>query len=323
MYFGGESAFDPTANETDIFYCFRLILGRLPNKEEWTGHSSVTGQNLATVVAPYFNSLEFAQRGILNPPSMDDVQLVKLDKFSMYVSPSDLAVGRQIMDSKSYEPNVARILHQRLRLGMTVLDVGANIGYFSLLASSLIGSDGQCIAIEPNSRNVKLLLASKESNGFQQLQILQAAAGDTWGVLQLNTMHSNGVVSPVNADIRDIIQRETVLSLRIDDVLSPRVKIDVIKIDVEGAEYRALSGALQHIEKDRPLIISEFTPGSLPGISGVSPEEYLRFFTERGYHLSVLEPDRRVDCGQDVAMVMRKYRERNVDHIDILADLAK
>jgi FkbM family methyltransferase len=237
----------------------------------------------------------------------------------MYLSPSDYAVGREILNSKTYEPNVTRILNEKLRPGMTVLDVGANIGYFSLLMSVLVGREGRCIAIEPNPRNVKLLLASKNLNRFEQLEILQAAAGNTWGILQLNTSHSNGVVSPVSAtSIEEIWQRETVLSLRIDGILPPDVRVDLIRIDVEGSEFNALSGALRCIENDRPFIISEFMPEGLRGISGVTPEEYLGFLTNRGYQLSVLESDHCVRCHQDAVMVMKRFREKNADHIDIL-----
>jgi FkbM family methyltransferase len=318
--FAEESVFDPLASERDIFYCFRLILGRLPSREEWKGHSMFIGLDLAKVVAAYLNSLEFANRRLLAPPTMDDIQLVQLDRFAMYLSSSDYAVGRGILNSKTYEPNVTRILNERVRPGMTVLDVGANIGYHSLLMSVLIGREGRCIAIEPNPWNVKLLLANKNLNRFEQLEILQAAAGNAWGVLQLNAMYSNGVVSPVNAkSIQEISQRETVLSLKIDGILPPDVRVDVIKIDVEGSEFNALSGALRCIENDHPLIISEFQPFGLRG-SGVTPEEYLTFLTDLGYHLAVLESNHCVPCQQDAEMVMNIFREKNVDHIDILAE---
>ncbi len=323
ILFAGEAIFDPVASENDIFYCFRLILGRFPNREEWKGHSSFVGKDLAKVVAPYINSSEFANRKILAPPTMDDIQLVKLDRFSMYLSPSDYAVGLTILTSKTYEPNVTRVLIHILKPGMTVLDVGANIGYFSLLMSTLVGKEGRCIAIEPNPHNIKLLLASKKLNGFTQLQILQAAAGDTWGILHLNTIYSNGVVSPVNGDINEIFQRETVLSLKIDDILPRDVRVDVIKIDVEGAEFNALSGVLRCIERDRPIIISEFMPGALQGISGITPEEYLNFIINHGYYLSVLEADHVVPCQNDIEMVMKEYREKGEDHIDILAEPLK
>lgn len=318
--FAGEEVFNTIASDIDIFYCFRLILGRFPNREEWKGHSSHVGLDLTKVVKNYIKSLEFANRKMLEPPLLDDVQLVKLDKFSMYVTPSDPHIGMPILTSKMYEPHVTRILNQKLQPGMTVLDIGANIGYFSMLMSNLIGKDGRCIAIEPNPRNVKLMLASKNLNGFEQLQIFQAAAGNTWGILKLYTIFTNGVVSPVNTDANELLQTETVQSLKIDDILPCDERVDLIKIDVEGAEFSALSGALQCIERDHPLIISEFTPGALPDISGVTPEEYLRFFTSRGYNLSVLEPDHIVPCLKDIEMVMKIYREKNVDHIDILAE---
>ena len=67
-------------------------------------------------------------------------------------------------------------------------------------------------------------------------------------------------------------------------------RIDVIKIDVEGAEGRALRGMSELIDRYQPVIFSEFTPSMLPSMSGMSPREYLKLFTSRNYSLAVLGP---------------------------------
>jgi hypothetical protein len=67
--------------------------------------------------------------------------------------------------------------------------------------------------------------------------------------------------------------------------------MDVLKIDVEGAEGKALRGMLELIERHRPVVFSEFTPSALPLMSGISPAEYLEMFTSRGYSLAVLTGD--------------------------------
>jgi len=319
LVFYGESEFSQTTTEGDLFNCFRLILGRLPKREEWTGHSMAAGRELESVVKPFLNSLEFANRGMMQEEASGDIELVTLDGFSIYVSPRDLAVGAVIRESRNYEPYISDEFRKVLGPGMTVLDIGANIGFYTLLAASIIGPNGCCLAIEPNVRNVKLLAASKATNGFESIRIYQGAATKEWGLLYLNTSHSNGVVSPATGKLGELMSRETVMGMKLDDLLASCERLDVIKIDVEGAEYLALSGAIAAIEKSRPIVFSEFSPPAMPQISGVQPEEYLDLFLKRGYSISILDKDARVSCGSDKSKIMNLFRASGTDHIDFVA----
>src|SRR5260370_77932 len=82
-----------TATPEDIFYCFRLLLGRCPNPEEWPGHSSRAGEDVANVVSSYVTSREFAERGLLNKTYRDAVELVRLPRCALFVSKDYLAIG--------------------------------------------------------------------------------------------------------------------------------------------------------------------------------------------------------------------------------------
>jgi hypothetical protein len=94
----------------------------------------------------------------------------------------------------------------------------------------------------------------------------------------------------------------------------------LIKIDTEGAELNALIGLSETINRDRPVIVSEFSPATLPGISRCSGPEYLRFLIARGYRIGVIERDgTETGFGDDVDGVMGAYSRSGVDHIDIIA----
>ncbi len=96
--------------------------------------------------------------------------------------------------------------------------------------------------------------------------------------------------------------------------------IDLIKIDTEGAELNALIGLSETIDRDRPMIVSEFSPGMLPGISRCSGPEYLRFLIARGYRIGVIEQDgSETSFGDNVDGVMAVYSRSGIDHIDIIA----
>jgi FkbM family methyltransferase len=316
MQFSDEGArLNSVATQDDIFNCFRLLLGRLPSRDEWVGHSGRTGERLEDVVATYINSLEFFNRGLMRPVGKP-VSLVSLDGFVLYASPEDLAVGKHIIDNGSYEPNVSELFRQTVTKGMQVLDVGANIGFYTMLAASLVGPTGKVWSVEPNPENVRMILASRAQNGFNHAAVFQAAAGDHWETMCIFSDASNATVAPVSAT-EPSQYPPTVLSLPLDAVLADS-RVDVMKIDVEGAEGSALRGMLRILRRDRPMIFCEFTPGALPGMSGMSGKQYLQFLLDLGYELAVLL-DRPVECGQDIDRIMTCFEKSGLAHIDLLA----
>jgi FkbM family methyltransferase len=251
----------------------------------------------------------------------DSISLEALQDFSMYVQENDQAVGKVIKDQHEYEPHVSAIFRDRLREGMNVLDVGANIGYFTMLASALVKSSGSVIAIEPNSTNVKLIEASRRANGFNNISIIQAAAGRAPGLLVINSAYSNGTTARLPDEIQSLMAATTVACLKIDDLVPVDKKIDFIKIDIEGAELNALTGASELIRRCRPTIVSEFSPDMMPMISGTDGPGYLSFLIDFGYQISIVETLGVITpCGKDISRVMNAYSQSGVDHIDILLD---
>jgi hypothetical protein len=156
------------------------------------------------------------------------------------------------------------------------------------------------------------------------------AVADRWTTnIYDNLQGSNGVMSEEivfesDEDYTDqLAYRTLVNSVKLDDLLHGVERLDVIKVDIEGAEYRALVGARDLILKFRPVVFSEFSPGGLGLVSKVSGEDYLLMLTGAGYRISILTWDSGVvDCGQDVHEVLRYYEQqadKGIDHIDIMA----
>ena len=316
FYHLGE--FSNVANLQDIYYCFRLILGRNPNPEECKGHSGMSGVELTQVVKSYVQSLEFQNRNLLHSCA-ENIAIRNIENFQMYVDLNDQAVGAPIANA-SYEPHVTDVFKKHLKPGMKVLDIGANIGYFSILAAKLVGDTGQVFAIEPNMENCKLLQASKDLNKLDQLLILQFAAGHTTGLLTLNTSYSNGTTSTLSNNVDVLMASKTVSAIKLDNLREFDAGIDFIKIDVEGAEYSALFGAKELISKFKPIIVSEFSPTAMPSISGVDGATYLNFLCSLGYEISVIKFDGSIQKNHsNIEAIMNEFFNAGVDHIDILA----
>jgi FkbM family methyltransferase len=306
------------ATPEDIFYCFRLLLGRPPNLEEWEGHAARTGSDLDAVIRSYMNSLEFSRRAeTLMSHSNDRIALASAKGFSIYVQEDDTSVGQHVKRGV-YEPHVTAVFRERLRPGMHVLDIGANIGYYSMLSASLVGPSGSVTAIEPNPDSAKLLEASRRANSFDNVIVVQVAAGRELGLLAIHGSYGNVMTSAAPDDAAALINSTTVQTFRVDDLVPRNKKIDFVKIDVEGAEYNALLGASELIKRCHPMIVSEFSPSTMPGISGIDGRGYLRFLLDFGYRIAVIEAGGALrDCGTDVERVMGAFTSRGADHIDI------
>ena len=309
-----------TATQEDIFYCFRLLLGRSPNPEEWPGHSSRVGEDLENVVSSYVTSREFAERGLLNKTYRDQVELVRFQSFSLFASNEDLAIGRHVLRGHPYDPRIAAVINRYVKPGMAVMDIGANIGCLTMLLASLVGPSGLVVAVEPNPENVKLLEASRRVNGFDQVLVIQAAAGRQTGLLALNVSHSNGMTGELPGKLDGIFASRPVPCFALDELLPKGRHFNLVKIDTEGAEFNVLIGLSGTIDRDHPVIVSEFSPGMLPGISHCTGPEYLRFLIAKGYRIGVIEQDGSENrFGDDVDGVMGAYLRSGIDHIDIIA----
>ncbi len=311
-----ERAFPAEATLEDIYHCFRLILGRNPQVQDWPGHSGLAGRPLAEVVKSYLNSREFQERGLLER-HMGEVRSRQMDGFTIYADAADCEVGAAVLQG-AYEPHVSRVFRELLRPADHVVDVGANIGYFSLLAASLVGPNGSVLAVEPNPRNVRLLEASRRANGFAQVTVAQVAASDRIGLLALHAAHSNGTTGDLPGEAAALLAAETVPALPIDRLLDADRPIRLIKADVEGAEGLAMAGAAAAIGRHRPWVISEFCPDALRNISGISWDAYLGSFTGRGYRIHVIAELGTEDCGSDHEKVLACFARSGVDHIDLL-----
>lgn len=308
------------ATEEDIFYCFRLLLGRLPNSEELPGHSSRAGEDLGNVVSSFLTSREFAVRGLLNRSYCKTIELVQLPRFALFASNDDLAVGHQVLSGELYEPSISAVIARYITPGMVAVDIGANIGYLTMLLASLVGPSGMVFAVEPNPENVKLLEASRRLNGFGQVLVIQAAAGRRTAVLALNVSFSNGMTGELPDDFDAIFASRPVQALALDAILPNDRPINLVKLDAEGAELNALVGMSGMLQRDRPVIVSEFSPGTLPGISNCSGPEYLQYLIDRLYQISVIEPDGfERPYGVDIGGIMGAYTSSGIDHIDIVA----
>jgi FkbM family methyltransferase len=315
------------ATFADVTACYRLLLGRPPD-DEGSGHyrQRLSSGRLSVhdMVEEFLGSVEFARAHNLGRPADRRAHEVveACEGFRIHVDPTDYAVGHTVARTRTYEPEVSATLRTVLGEGATFVDIGANIGWFSLLGASLVGAAGRVIAIEPNPRNVALLRRSAMDNGFDNIEVLAVALSEGPGAVALETDGSNGRIIPVDGPPPAPVEAEFVVaSYPLDEVLASAGigHVDVIKIDVEGAEPLVLRGGAATFTSSRPVLISEFFPLALDSSPWGSAQGYLNTLRAYGYRLSVigLEGDR------DDSEIMALAGAPDTDHVDLLARPAK
>lgn len=196
-----------------------------------------------------------------------------------------------ILEESYEEPEVDFVL-QHLAPGAVFVDVGANIGAFTLQAARVVGSAGRVFSFEPQPRVFEMLSRSIADNGFtDRCQAFQYGVSDVAGEAFIHIQEDlNQGFSHVSASEK--AEHDSRISLtRLDDV-DFGSRVDVFKIDVEGFETRVLRGGQAFFQKHRPIVLTEVFPWALRELGGSSPEEYVGLWEAYGYEVRHFENGR-------------------------------
>jgi FkbM family methyltransferase len=215
-----------------------------------------------------------------------------------------------------YEPETTDLVKRILKPGDVFLDIGANVGWYTLLAAGLVGETGRVIAFEPEPANFALLQQNIALNGYHNVVPVQKAVSDRDGAVTLylsetnkgnHSLHDSGAGrAPIVID-----------AVRLDEYFGATAgKIDLIKMDIEGAEGRALNGMLALLATNPDVkIIAEFSPQALEQC-GTPPADVLAllggrafsFYTIGEHSISAVSPE----------TLLRSYGGEQEKHTNIL-----
>jgi FkbM family methyltransferase len=195
----------------------------------------------------------FARLGLINRDLSVSQGVASGLKFNSGAYNLDTALG-------SYEIPVQEVLAQYLKPGDVFYDIGANVGFFTVIGAKLVGSAGQVYAFEPEPRNAETLRHNIQINHFTQVTAIEKAVSCTTGQEKLKLADYCGGHALASVDTQiDYNNTLTVKTVSIDSFVE-QAKIkppNFVKIDVEGAEIDVLKGMIQTIHKYQPTIIYE------------------------------------------------------------------
>lgn len=174
------------------------------------------------------------------------------------------SVGETVAAIGTYEPGELKFLCRSLHDGDTAMDVGANVGVFTVVMAKAVGPNGAVIAIEPDPHNIARLRANVQLNGLDNVSLVECAAGAACGTVTLSstTDHAFTRTIDTSSTSRDPARPDDGVAIPVktlDDVWGEHghPRISVLKIDIEGAEVSAIQGALGMLRACRPAIVAE------------------------------------------------------------------
>lgn len=187
-----------------------------------------------------------------------------------------------------YEPETYALFKKIVQSGMTVVDIGAHIGYFTRLFSRLVGKSGTVLAFEADPTNFALLV--KNTRAYKNVRVEQIALTDRIGIIDFyhyddkSGAHSTLPNVPLKYEKRKITVPSTTLDAWLKEKSISRV--DVIKMDIEGGEGAALLGMTRTLKEAR-VLLTEFAPAWIEA-AGSTPLAFLQSIERHGFEISAI-----------------------------------
>jgi FkbM family methyltransferase len=191
-----------------------------------------------------------------------------------------------------YEPVETGLLKKELKAGDTFIDIGANIGYYTLIAARAVGPKGRVFAFEPDPDNFALLKKNVEQNGYQNVTLVNRAVSNRAQTLRLFRSETNRGDHRVY-DSKDGRPSIGIKAVALDGYFLKMDKVvQFIKMDIQGAEALALEGMKRLIRSNRRLkLVTEFSPGALK-LCGSDPWKYLKNLQKLGFKILEISEER-------------------------------
>ncbi|MFN2460684.1 MAG: FkbM family methyltransferase [Candidatus Velthaea sp.] len=240
--------------------------------------------------------------------------------FKLFVDANDVSLAPHLIIDGVWEEHVERALRTVVKRGMQVLEVGANVGFFTVLFAHAVGTSGAVDAFEPDPALAALVRDNAEINGFHEIVCLhELALTDSIGTAEFFTRdrhRGNGTLMPSLEQIpwnpSDRPAAITVRTTTLDaHVAATGRRPDLVKIDAEGAEPAVLRGAQELLSDGKPLVlILELIPAFLRS-AGEDPQAFLEHLAAHGFRLRFIEERRRariVDASVET-LLQRRYSE--------------
>jgi FkbM family methyltransferase len=210
----------------------------------------------------------------------------------MLLNLNDTGISQELFFTGVHEPESTKQFKKELKPGMTIFELGANIGYYALIGAKIVGPKGKIIAFEPSPVNMRSFKANVALNNIEKIvDTYQMGIGDKTGKMLFNLVNKGNMSSFYNRNDGDGIK--TLKSIEVDVIsvddflLDKQIKIDYMRMDVEGYEYEIFQGM-------KKFLYTEYAPtaffievhSELLNNNGHSCKEFVLMLNTFGYDVT-------------------------------------
>jgi FkbM family methyltransferase len=277
------AAIASNVDENKVLISSKLDDYAVTNSTELTDRTTLLSRKLDAYSSTLATTIQSSGR-TLAVPLADSLLLTKVKDFYYFIPAEDAQLAACLVIGGHLEPGLAEFLEKWVHRGMTVVDVGANIGLHSLSFARLVGPDGRVYCFDPSPRMVKILGMNLVMNQLQARSVIQQVAvtdGPGTAAFYLNEIcgHSSLYGNGANADAINVRTGSLDMLLPFD------TKVDFVKVDAEGAEPLIVRGMSQIIARNPEIaILLEFAP-SLLERANYSPSRFLDELRALGFEM--------------------------------------
>lgn len=238
---------------------------------------------------------------------------IEYDGMKLFLDEKD-SLGLSI--AKIHEKTETQIVREEIREGDVVLDIGAHIGYYTLIFAKLVGEKGRVYSFEPSPENFRLLTKNVEANNFQNVVCVNKIVSNKPGKVKLfgsdsstgNRLFGDSEQSTIEID-----------SITLDEYFKNGAEeIGFVKLDIQGAEPLALEGMSSIINKNKKLtIMQEWWPNGIKRL-GRSPDAHLKELAKSGFEIIEIDDINGKLIPTSVETLMKKYPNKDLEDINLL-----
>ncbi len=199
------------------------------------------------------------------------------------ISKNKGSVSKSLIFKRNYEFNETNLIKKVIKTDWTVIDVGANFGWYSMHFAHLVGKNGKIFSFEPVPETYEELNSNIKLNSFQNIKAFNLALGNKDGAISFGVANFDGG-SGASSEFLNYSKRIQTNMRKLDDIIKEEKinKVDFIKLDIEGGELNMLKGSEQLLKRFRPKILIEIVDMHCQRF-GHSPLDVYNFLINKGY----------------------------------------
>jgi len=195
---------------------------------------------------------KYFQYWLYDKLSISKTFIKQLDGYSMKLLYRDKGLSQQLFISNYREPECTRLVKKLVKPQMTIYDIGANMGYYALMESMLVGKKGKVYAIEPSQENYKHLTENCELNKCSNIELYKMLIGNK---TELSKLYISDKLNWCSV-MKKTENYEEVPMYTFDEFIKGKENPDFIRMDVEGYEYHVVDGMKQFLQSKKPCLMS-------------------------------------------------------------------